>query len=585
MPFLDPSIALLESRSDFLLSYNKILQLQKISSFTESSLHSFSLAILEACNKRRARVRLNISSTRKDLSFGAHMPFHDRTPESLVQRADSKNPATTCRGITSAGKKCRRSLASPKSSPTASRRPSKAPEGGVIAVFQDDVAAFYCWQHKDQAERLVRDGNTTQQQYASRLVPVQERTSIDSLVARLGVTNIDSNVDFNRHTQRVPDRRYQRQPPPRVSVQAPQQSAQLHQRHEHQSEKPAGPQAYPSMKKAKKTGFWSSLCCMTASDDDDYMEIVRHKHRLPDPRHPEMKTTTPQPRFNIPTAPPPQAAVPARRPAQRPNHSAPATPTRHPLSSLPIPDRPANRHAASTDSPTRQLLSLIPPHLSPQTTSALLTELSKPISPYDEEGYIYVFWLTDRALVPSRDTAASLLAPPTPSRTRRLSDVVSEFSNSGREERSTGRGGKKTIMLKIGRASNVHRRMTEWTRQCGYNLSLVRFYPYVPSLPSTPTAPASSQLYPCPYPDLARPAPERQGSGSGSDQVRKVPHAHRVERLIHLELAEKRVKRDCAACGKEHREWFEVEASQGGVREVDEVVRRWVGWAERAGGL
>lgn len=39
------------------------------------------------------------------------------------------------------------------------------------------------------------------------------------------------------------------------------------------------------------------------------------------------------------------------------------------------------------------------------------------------------------------------------------------------------------------------------------------------------------------------------------------------------------------ACGREHREWFEVEGvregSREGVREVDEVVRRWVGWSER----
>jgi hypothetical protein len=49
--------------------------------------------------------------------------------------------------------------------------------------------------------------------------------------------------------------------------------------------------------------------------------------------------------------------------------------------------------------------------------------------------------------------------------------------------------------------------------------------------------------------------------------VRKVPHAHRVERLIHLELGE---------------QWFEVEASRDGVKKVDEVVKRWVEWAERA---
>lgn len=37
----------------------------------------------------------------------------------------------------------------------------------------------------------------------------------------------------------------------------------------------------------------------------------------------------------------------------------------------------------------------------------------------------------------------------------------------------------------------------------------------------------------------------------------------------------------CEKCGKEHREWFEVEANRDGLRAVDEVIRRWVGWAER----
>jgi hypothetical protein len=63
--------------------------------------------------------------------------------------------------------------------------------------------------------------------------------------------------------------------------------------------------------------------------------------------------------------------------------------------------------------------------------------------------------------------------------------------------------------------------------------------------------------------------------------VRKVPFVKRVERLVHLELAQKQVKRQCEACGREHREWFEVKASQAGVKDVDDCVRRWVEWAER----
>ena len=136
---------------------------------------------------------------------------------------------------------------------------------------------------------------------------------------------------------------------------------------------------------------------------------------------------------------------------------------------------------------------------------------------------------------------------------------------------------KNTILLKIGRASNVHRRMNEWTRQCGYSLSLVRFYPYVSSTPSPSPrgSPANSRRSSS---QNQRPADPIRRVSEG---VRKVPHAHRVERLIHLELADQRVKKDCEACGKEHREWFEVDATREGVKAIDEVVRRWVDWAER----
>lgn len=116
------------------------------------------------------------------------------------------------------------------------------------------------------------------------------------------------------------------------------------------------------------------------------------------------------------------------------------------------------------------------------------------------------------------------------------------------------------MLLKIGRAENVHRRLVQWQKQCGYNLSLIRYYPYQPTSssagpPQTPTAP------------------------------RKVPNVHKVERLIHIELASRRARGGgkCKTCGREHKEWFEVDANRDGVKKVDETVRRWVDWAERGG--
>lgn len=111
---------------------------------------------------------------------------------------------------------------------------------------------------------------------------------------------------------------------------------------------------------------------------------------------------------------------------------------------------------------------------------------------------------------------------------------------------------KPTLLLKIGRATNVMRRMNEWKRQCGYDLSLIRFYPYV-----------------------------QTGSGV---EPHKMPHSHKVERLIHLELRGLGLgvsdRGTCQACGRTHKEWFEIEATQEGVMRVDEAIRRWVDWDE-----
>lgn len=110
-------------------------------------------------------------------------------------------------------------------------------------------------------------------------------------------------------------------------------------------------------------------------------------------------------------------------------------------------------------------------------------------------------------------------------------------------------------MLKIGRAANVQRRMNQWQRQCGYAIEMLRYYPYVPG-----------------------------ASDSSSGAVpRMTPHAHRVERLIHIELAGMGLRATmdkCSACGRDHREWFEVSASREGIRKVDDVIRKWIEWDE-----
>lgn len=233
------------------------------------------------------------------------------------------------------------------------------------------------------------------------------------------------------------------------------------------------------------------------------------------------------------------------------------------------PEPPARPHPNPTSSPsaagkkpsgsssgksgTSQYLSLIPPSTSPDTATALMAELAKGFSKGDEPGYIYIFWLTpesEEAEAPA-EAARSFLAPPSQprARQRRPSDVLESFSTRG------GGAAKKKALLKIGRATNVQRRMNEWKRQCGYNLSLVRYYPHIPS--------------------------------DSTEEPRKMPHSHKVERLIHLELDGLGLRdndRDaCEACGRNHKEWFEVEASREGIAMVDEVIQRWSDWDETQG--
>lgn len=464
------------------------------------------------------------------------------TPEALLGRNDSKNPASTCKGITSSGRPCRRALAAAKTSPSGGRRGS---EGGVVAVVEEDGAVtdaeFYCWQHKDQAQLLQQEspGKRPKKKRTTELYPLQERSSIDTLVQKLGIEAVPDNLRKKTKTK------------PNDGVKPPRRTSTADF-----AEKPAGGAPPKQGSRPKKAGFWASLCC-ASGQDDDYVEIVRHKRRT------------------------------EQRPSQSQGTSGPGMSQYPRPSSSQVPPRKSapprtNDHWSNSNPQTGHLLSLLPQDLSPQTTSTLLAELVKPISPADEDGYIYIFWLTPQSMDgPAQSTARSLLSPPSArANSRRISDVMTEFSFDGDQERSRGgraERGKKTIMLKIGRANNVTRRMNEWQRQCGYALNLVRWYPYVSSTPSPSPANTPRKGSNAGTPDRSRPASSRGDSGN----VRKVPFVKRVERLIHLELAEQQVKKQCETCGKEHREWFEVKASEQGVRNVDACVKRWVDWAER----
>lgn len=458
------------------------------------------------------------------LHLDLRMPQISNTPESLLPRSDSRNPATTCRGITTQGRPCRRALASSQT-PNPISRPRKG------ASHVPDLESLYCWQHKDQAVSSTSWNDSSP--------PAKPRTSIDTLMDRLGVLEINE------------------QPVP----------WEIHPRRPNQSN--FGEKRKPRPKR--------TFCCFEVVDDSSDDHTPSRPVQRPQIRPPHGATSSPQNLQN-----------PLQDPAGKPQSVR--LPSGQRVSSAPQTRRPSvpNGRRPSTSSQTRSLLSWIPSTLSPKTTSLLLTELSKPISSADDEGYIYMFWVTPQNATARsggqsplpRDLASSLLpsAPPNnhlrpPTQPRSVSDairVARDLNALTSNPTSTAPG---TLRLKIGRTSNVHRRMNEWTRQCSYDLTLIRYYPYTSSVSSSParTPPASRK---------------RSNSHSAIDAHlipgRKVRHVHRVERLIHLELGDMRV-RDlgrCGECGKEHREWFEVEAAKEALRRVDECVRRWVAWGE-----
>jgi len=506
------------------------------------------------------------------------MSFQGLTPEVLVERADSKNPATTCKGLTSSGRPCRRGIGStPEGSPNNTPLKSLSTQtdtNGVVAILnKGDAAAFFCWQHKDQAENLV--AKIRRESQRTKIVPLQKRSSIDTLAEKVGVLELDADIDRTEQTGKHgsasgASRKKKRRdtlPQEWQKVQGPLMTV------------PEGvveeALATPNRAPRRRTGpkqenygrsnvkaSWG--CCIRADEGyDDDGPPARRRERLK--QQSPTSPARPQPSMISPHSSRPAGV------AQTQMQKRPISDThRHPQPLTPA--RPISRPTAPASSPphtqTQSFLSLIPSHLNPNTTSALLSELSKPFAKDDEAGFIYIFWLTPTSedSTPDDDLASTILDGDL--------DYQDDFRasyNSSRLRDSTARSRARAldryasvkkhereppkILLKIGRAQNVHRRMTQWTKQCNQNITLVRYYPHYASAAADPRGPSGA----------------------------KVPHVNRVERLIHLELRGMGMGKDaekCAECGREHREWFQVPGTRHGLRGVDGVVRRWVQWAE-----
>ncbi|KAK0735356.1 meiotically up-regulated gene 113-domain-containing protein [Apiosordaria backusii] len=414
------------------------------------------------------------------------MPIFANTPESRLGRSDSKDPGSTCRGITGSGLPCRRSIINEDAPPPPKYKKTN------LRVDDPSDPDLYCWQHKDQA---AMSAHSSPGPKLSHTPILEERTSIDTLAERLGLMKTHSEPRPNKYS---------------------------------------GGYSQQTTRPEKKKGITCCFCFHIPLDD-----------LVPPPR--------PQP---TPVQKPTSVSTPYRPSGNKP------------LSGRPNSGRPSSGRPSSALSQKKQHTALIPADALPETAAKLAKELAKPFSENDDAGYIYIFWLTPESqpLTPAAETARSLLSPPSsrPSGSRTVSDILASFAafidddnDDTRPQSRTGSGGhrnaNKKILLKIGRATNVQRRLNEWQRQCGYNISLIRYYPYVPSNSTTTTE-------------------------------RKVPHSHKVERLVHIELDGLGLRvgdrGKCEACGKEHREWFEVEASRKAVEVVDDIVRKWSDWDE-----
>ncbi|KAF1813516.1 hypothetical protein P152DRAFT_448816 [Eremomyces bilateralis CBS 781.70] len=254
--------------------------------------------------------------------------------------------------------------------------------------------------------------------------------------------------------------------------------------------------------------------------------------------------------------------------------NGPTTPKRRPVqgitarkdSAVDASDRSDSPMQANSRSPQRTTAELMQTisHLPPALAASLLAKLAT-FKPTGTDGYIYIYWLTD----------AHDLPLPQPYHQNAMSQ-----NHPSTLIPSLQRVDKPTIFLKIGLATNVYRRMKQWD-DCGYP-KYNWFYPR-----------ASSGSTPVTTPDGHH---RRHGSTAAAashghdlnellesepDRNRVIRSVDWVEKMIHLELQEQRVKWECTRHERWHTEWFEVERSRRGITRVFEVVKKWAEQSEK----
>ncbi|KAF9152637.1 hypothetical protein BG015_004974 [Linnemannia schmuckeri] len=124
-----------------------------------------------------------------------------------------------------------------------------------------------------------------------------------------------------------------------------------------------------------------------------------------------------------------------------------------------------------------------------------------------------------------------------------------------KETRSTGTH----TLFKVGRTDNVYRRMNEWSDKCGSPPILLEVFPEQGAL-----APKDEN-------DLAETSkPEDDSVVTGL----RCRYAHRLERLIHIELKPFHDKNHTCPCNTKHMEWFMI-PNQPGLSEKQQLKQAW----------
>jgi hypothetical protein len=539
-----------------------------------------------------------------------------KTPEAAqsgLRRKDSKHALTTCHGTTSSGRACRRPLATGDSAGS----PRYTIRGTVLTPNNDDPAVFFCWQHKDQAADLasadaaaVEVGERTSLETVFRnlgLEDIGEGEEVRALRARRDPGGEKSAVP--RISRNVNERHYYKERTNGLEKKSPRNSssqpgsglfASLFGCFTDSSESAEPPRRAQEHDQSRRREEKASRKSESRSPENniDTEEPPRVPHS-PSPRRNESHRSSNE-RHNI-HEPKDHRGPPSRRDAsnrRRASHdqsgaarrrSSPPTEPKTRRSSAPTlkthrdkPDQHAappyrsahsqpNVRAALAPKPSGQRahpapsrppedwLPALPAGAADDTRiryARLLTAMSEPPTAGDEApGYVYMFWHAELGpTAAEREAAASLVGGGGAAGRGGGEEVLRRrFLRPGDGGGGAARG--RTLLLKIGRAANVHARLGQWRRRCGYAVSLLRYYPH-------------------------------GGAGSGGEDGRKARHVGKIEKLVHLhlEMLGKRVKRECR-CGAEHREYFEIEATAKAVREVDEVITQWIEWGEtRFGG-